>query len=87
MRVVAHAAGLVVRITRGIEVGQLGAHLVTAEAFLGAGAQRAGRRVAGGEQRDVGRELMAHDAVESCLTGHLPQPDFGTDVTARLPAG
>src|ERR1041384_6665984 len=60
---------------------------MTAEAFVCAGPQRAGRGVARGEQRHIRGELVARDAVESRLPRHLAEPDLDRAVAARLPAG
>src|SRR5262249_52313008 len=39
------------------------------------------------QERHLGGELMAGHTVEIRLARHFPQTYFGTDVTARLPAG
>jgi len=85
--IVAHAARLPVRIARGIKIGELGAHLVTAKALVRAGPQCACSRVARGEQRHFRGELMARDAVKPGLARHFAEIDLRADVTTRLSTG
>src|ERR1051325_6408136 len=60
---------------------------MTAEALVRAGPQRAGRGIARGEQRHIGGELVARDAVESRLPRHLAEADLDRAMATRLPAG
>src|SRR6266487_1144411 len=87
VRVMAHAARLAVRIAGGIEVRELSPHFVATQALVCAGAEGPGRGIPRREQRDLGRELMARDAVKAGLPRHLAEPDFSPDVAARLAAG
>jgi hypothetical protein len=63
VRIMAHAARLAVGVARRIEVREHGPHRVAAEALVGTRSQRSRRRIARRQERHVGGELMAGDAV------------------------